>query len=126
MTAADLSQQFHQMTEPFLLLSEIERHVRKLLDGKVSEDELTKARDPSDSGRDVQRVDDLTLGECIRLVERALTSGAGSGYLSSIARQLQTVYGESHAFGMTLCTSILIHWKKTPSSLQNSLVSSSS
>jgi CBS domain len=68
-TAADLSRQFHQMTEPFLLLSEIERHVRKLLDGRVSEDELRKARDPSDGDRDIQRVDNLTLGECIRLVE---------------------------------------------------------
>jgi CBS domain len=68
-TASDLSQQFHQMTEPFLLLSEIERHVRKLLDGKVTDDELREARDPSDSGRDIKRVDNLTLGECTRLVD---------------------------------------------------------
>jgi CBS domain-containing protein len=68
-TASDLSRQFHQMTEPFLLLSEIERHVRKLLGGKVTEDELREARDPSDIGRDIKRLDNLTLGECARLVE---------------------------------------------------------
>jgi hypothetical protein len=69
-TASDLSQQFQQITEPFLILAEIEQHIRKLIEkGKFSLDELKAARDPGDEEREVERVSDLTLGEYIRLLE---------------------------------------------------------
>jgi hypothetical protein len=69
-TAADLSVQFRQLTEPFLLLNEVEDHVRNLVNGRFSATELAAARDPSASARPVSRVADLTLGEYLRLLEK--------------------------------------------------------
>jgi len=68
-TSADLSRQFQQLTEPFLLLSEIEQHIRKLIVGKFTAEELKSACDPSDSERKIDNVADLTMGEYIRLLE---------------------------------------------------------
>jgi hypothetical protein len=47
-TTSDLSLQFKQLTEPFLLLGEIENQVRRLMDGKFTRDELAHAKDPND------------------------------------------------------------------------------
>jgi CBS domain containing-hemolysin-like protein len=68
-TSSDLSLQFQQLTEPFLLLSEIEQHIRKLIGGKFTADELKHACDPGESEREVKDVADLTMGEYIRLLE---------------------------------------------------------
>lgn len=68
-TTTDLSTQFKQLSEPFLLLSEIENHIRKLIDGKFTKEELTKIVNPSDSERTIDSVADLTFGEYIRLFE---------------------------------------------------------
>ena len=61
-TAADLSLQFQQLAEPFLLLGEIENHVRRLVADRFSNEELANARDAGDPGRSVSGVADLTLG----------------------------------------------------------------
>jgi CBS domain-containing protein len=68
-TASDLNSQFQQLAEPFLLLGEIENHIRRILDGKFSPEEFASARDPSDIERQVADVSDLTFGEYIRLLE---------------------------------------------------------
>jgi CBS domain-containing protein len=68
-TASDLSLQFQQLAEPFLLLGEIENHIRRILDGRFSAAELTNARDPADGDREVKSVADLTFGAYIRLLE---------------------------------------------------------
>jgi hypothetical protein len=68
-TPADLSLQFRQLGEPFLLLGEIENYVRRMIGAKFSIAELQAARDPADSERPVEDVSDLTLGEYIRLLE---------------------------------------------------------
>ncbi|KQQ63612.1 hypothetical protein ASF66_04515 [Pseudomonas sp. Leaf129] len=68
-TTTDLSLQFRQLAEPFLLLGEIEMHLRLLSDGKFSVNELTSARDPSDTSRNISSLSDLTFGEHIRLLE---------------------------------------------------------
>ncbi len=68
-TTADLSVQFAQLGEPFLLLGQIENHVRNLIAEKYTKAELTAACDPADSGREIEDVSDLTLGEYIRLLE---------------------------------------------------------
>jgi predicted transcriptional regulator len=70
LTSADLAEQFGELGEPFLLLGEIENHVRELLDGKYDVKELADVRDPSDSGRIVEHVSDLTFGEYVRLLEK--------------------------------------------------------
>jgi predicted transcriptional regulator len=68
-TASDLSLQFLQLAEPFLLLGEIENHIRRILASKFSSAELAEAKDPSDPDRKVNEVSDLTFGEYIRLLE---------------------------------------------------------
>lgn len=68
-TASDLSLQFQQLAEPFLLLGEIENHIRRILANRYSADELNEAKDPGDSERIVNDASDLTFGEYIRLLE---------------------------------------------------------
>lgn len=68
-TASDLSLQFQQLAEPFLLLGEIENHVRRILGDKFTADELASVRDPGDAERQINGVVDLTFGEYIRLLE---------------------------------------------------------
>lgn len=69
-TTTDISLQFRNMAEPFLLLGEIENHVRRLIGGKFTLEELLDVRNPADEGREVRDVSDLTFGEYIRLLER--------------------------------------------------------
>lgn len=68
-TTTDLSLQFQLLSEPFLLLSEIENHIRLLIDGKFTAIELASAKDASDNDRKIESVADLTFGEYIRLLE---------------------------------------------------------
>jgi hypothetical protein len=70
-TTSDLSMQFRQLTEPFLLLSEIENHIRDLIRrGNFSVSQLRDAADPDDHGRIVHDVFDLTFGDYIHLLEK--------------------------------------------------------
>jgi predicted transcriptional regulator len=66
-TATDLSLQFKQLTEPFLLLGEVENHLRKLLAHRFSQEELASVCE--DENRTVDGVADLTFGEYQRLLE---------------------------------------------------------
>lgn len=66
-TATDLSLQFRQLTEPFLLLGEVENHLRKLLVARFNKTELEAAC--LDKSRSVGGVADLTFGEYQRLLE---------------------------------------------------------
>lgn len=68
-TTSDLSVQFQLLAEPFLLLGEIENHIRRLIDGKFTSTELIAVKDPSDEGREVSSVADLSFGEHVRLLE---------------------------------------------------------
>jgi hypothetical protein len=68
-TATDLSQQFRQLAEPFLLIGEIENHIRLLLHGKFTVEELRDATNDGDEDRKVDGISDLTLGEYARLLE---------------------------------------------------------
>jgi hypothetical protein len=58
--------------EPFLLLGQIENHVRTLIADKYAATELATVRDPADADRDIEDVSDLTLGEYIRLLENPM------------------------------------------------------
>ena len=69
LTAADLGVQFRQLSEPFLLLGEIENHVRRLITRSFSADEIASVRDASDSTREVSGAADLTFGEYVRFVQ---------------------------------------------------------
>lgn len=68
-TTSDLSLEFRTQAEPFLLLAEIENHLRRLIDGRYSREAIEAARDTRDSARAVEDVSDLTFGEYIRLLQ---------------------------------------------------------
>jgi CBS domain-containing protein len=69
LTANDLSLQFRKLTEPFLLLSEIENLVRNMIGNRYSKTELVSACDPDVEGRQIEGVGDMTFGEYIRLLQ---------------------------------------------------------
>ena len=68
-TTSDLSLQFRQLGEPFIILGEIENYIRKMIYDKYTRDELEAACDSSDTERSIESPADLTLGEYLRLVE---------------------------------------------------------
>jgi CBS domain-containing protein len=68
-TTSDLSLQFQQMTEPFLLLGEIENHIRRLIGFYFNQGELSAVKDSDDGAREVETAADLTFGEYKRLLE---------------------------------------------------------
>lgn len=69
LTTTDLSQQFQDLAEPFLLLGEIENHIRALIDGRFTQPQLEAIRNENDAGRAIESVADLTLGEHVRLLQ---------------------------------------------------------
>ena len=68
-TTSDLSLQFQQLSEPFLLLGEIENHLRKIIGSRFGAEELAALKDPSDVARSVKSVADLSIGEYQRLLD---------------------------------------------------------
>lgn len=68
-TAADLGIQFSEMSEAFLKIGQIEAILRIIIDKYYPIDEIKGAKDPSDTARTVESVDDLTFGEYKRLLE---------------------------------------------------------
>lgn len=67
-TTADLSSQFAALAGPFLLIGEIERRLRRVLDREFSPEELQAVVVPADS-REVESAENLSLGEAARLCE---------------------------------------------------------
>lgn len=68
-TTTDLSLQFRQLAEPFLLVGEIENHIRRLIDGRFTNEQLSSCKSPNDNDRTITNVADLTFGEYLRLLE---------------------------------------------------------
>ena len=68
-TTSDLSWQFGRLAGPFLLIGEIEQHIRTLIQKRFSLEELSASCDPGDRGRTIAGVQDLTFGAYIRLLE---------------------------------------------------------
>ena len=77
-TTSDLSLQFQQLSEPFLLLGEIENHIRRIIDGRFTKEQLEAAKDGTDSERAVKSASDLTFGEYKRPLESSELDGAES------------------------------------------------
>lgn len=70
-TASDLSLQFKQLSEPFLLVAEIENHLRQILI-KLDKSDLQNGKDERDTERVVTSVADLTFGEYLRLFQNPI------------------------------------------------------
>ena len=69
-TTSDLSLQFHQLGEPFLLIGEIENHIRGLIEGKFRPAELKEIAASAEPDREVSTVADLTFGDYIWLLQK--------------------------------------------------------
>ena len=67
-TTSDLSREYHDKAEPFLLLGVVEDRIRILISRHLSAEEIRGARDPDDETREIEDVDDLTFGEYVRLL----------------------------------------------------------
>ena len=68
-TAYDVSEVFAKLAEPFLLLAEIEKRVRALLDGQVSQDEMRSVNDRRALQSEVN-LSSLSFGAYVKLIER--------------------------------------------------------
>jgi hypothetical protein len=70
-TATDLSEQFQLLSEPFLLLGEIENILRSMIADRFSNSDLIEVRDPNDPTRQINSPSDLAFGEYVKLLENA-------------------------------------------------------
>ncbi|GMT99219.1 CBS domain-containing protein [Corallococcus caeni] len=68
-TVVDLSLQFRALSEPFLLLEQIENLLRSLIRECFTVEEMRKAKHEADTSRKVDDVSDLTFGEYVNLLE---------------------------------------------------------
>lgn len=68
-TAADLSVEFENLANPFLLLGEIEGWLRQIVDRHFSADDLAGYVDPDDPDRQIEAAESLTFGEYVRLLQ---------------------------------------------------------
>lgn len=69
-TIADISTQFLSLTEPFLLLEQIENLIRLLLDDKFLVEDIKAFSEDEGLKNDIHYIDDLTFGQYIRLIEK--------------------------------------------------------
>lgn len=69
-TPADIAREFHAMTAPFLIIGEIETHLRWFIDRALDLSNVTiSAAPPPGSGRLPARASDLSVGELERILE---------------------------------------------------------
>lgn len=68
-TSTDIGEQFISLAEPFLIIEQIENHIRKLLDNKFEIEQLKKSIDSGDKERKIQTLSDLTFGEYVKIIE---------------------------------------------------------
>ena len=67
-TASDLNDLFLQLAEPFLLVGEIESHVRRIIHGKFKTAELASVM-PASAPKKTYSIADLTFGDYCRLLQ---------------------------------------------------------
>lgn len=69
-TASDLNLHFQQLTQPFLLLREIELHIREIFSGRITEEDIQQVSSAPAIARPASQVGDLSFGHYIRLFQR--------------------------------------------------------
>lgn len=69
-TISDISLQFLSLTEPFLLLEQIENLIRLILNGKFLIQYLRDFCKIGDEERNIEYIDDLNFGDYIRIIEK--------------------------------------------------------
>ena len=68
-TTTDISSQFLELEEPFLLLEQIENQIRQLIDEKFLLEDIKKLCEETSSPKKIRTIEDLTFGDYIYLIE---------------------------------------------------------
>jgi len=68
-TATDIGLLFHKLAEPFLIIEQIENLVRRLLDDKLTFDDIKKVLDTTTYDKEIKSLSDLTFGHYVRVIE---------------------------------------------------------
>lgn len=68
-TMTDIGEQFISMAEPFLIIEQIENHIRKILDQKFSTEELSLQQTYEEKPKEIKSLSDLTFGHYIKIIE---------------------------------------------------------
>jgi len=95
-TASDLSLEFQSLSEPFLLLREIELHVRRLLAGKIGGEDFDALANDAPPMPTPKNIADLTFGQYVRLVQHPkiwpkLNLKIDSGVLTSLLEEVRLI-----------------------------------
>lgn len=68
-TATDIGEQFLILSEPFLLIEQIENFIRNILKDKLTYDDINKVLDLSKVEKEIRHLSDLTFGHYVRIFE---------------------------------------------------------
>lgn len=68
-TMTDIGEQFIAMAEPFLIIEQIENHIRKILDKKFTTEELNLQQNYEEKPKEIKSLSDLTFGHYIKIIE---------------------------------------------------------
>ncbi len=71
-TATDIGLLFHKLAEPFLIIEQIENLVRRLLDDKLTFDDIKKVLDTTSFDKEIKSLSDLTFGHYVRIIENKI------------------------------------------------------
>ncbi|ANF52140.1 hypothetical protein A0O34_17165 [Chryseobacterium glaciei] len=68
-TATDIGEQFLILSEPFLLIEQIENLIRRILDDKLIFDDINKVLDVDKYNKEIKHLSDLSFGHYVRIIE---------------------------------------------------------
>jgi CBS domain-containing protein len=68
-TATDIGEQFLILSEPFLLIEQIENFIRLILKDKLTYDDISKVLDPDKIEKEIKNLSDMSFGHYIRIFE---------------------------------------------------------
>lgn len=68
-TATDIGEQFLILSEPFLLIEQIENFIRILLNEKLTYGDINKVLDLEKYGKEINHISDMTFGHYVRIFE---------------------------------------------------------
>jgi predicted transcriptional regulator len=68
-TMTDIGEQFISMAEPFLIIEQIENHIRKILDQKFSTEDLSLQLTHEGKPKEINSLSDLSFGHYIKIIE---------------------------------------------------------
>jgi CBS domain-containing protein len=68
-TATDIAQQFEAISTPFLLLAEIENHLRSLIAKKLTKTDIKKACSPEHLPEEFSATSELTFGNLVKILD---------------------------------------------------------